>query len=495
MIPLIASLIFGALTFSDQDIDGIRIGPPNMLTGASTVNYRHADIDGDGLADLVLGSGILIQRAGRFPPEERIDLPPAAGEAALDLYEDRLYLRHTDHIVVWRREGGAWKRVYEQEIAWPESRTAWGYWPGASENRIRLERFLYDVHGDGYPDLVTVTPEGIHVFPGTESGWGAAVLLPLPPLLPVRVTDQQLWPPDARRITFPARRMSCRFYIHDGAIRLLQRDQGGAGAAQWQIRRWQLPESGAAGAVPAADSVTAPLFDWMEPCRLNEDDVQDFAGGNWQYSTASVMPVLLYESVVTLDGGTTLQRFRAPSFPHYRPQCMFIDFDGDGDHDLITESALLFEGGVRETVNRLLSADTLPHLLSVYVQAGGRFENTPRLRREIAFRLEKAPYRNGPVLERYRRGELLNITGDFNGDGYRDLVTRERIGRLSVYLAAGYGYPEEAAAELGIPGEARFRIADINADGRSDICIFTFSSDSEDEAAISRVWFAGESAP
>ena len=50
-------------------------------------------------------------------------------------------------------------------------------------------------------------------------------------------------------------------------------------------------------------------------------------------------------------------------------------------------------------------------------------------------------------------------------------------------------------AEIGIPATARFLIADINADGRSDISIFTVSGESGEDTAVSRIWFAGETAP
>ena len=99
------------------------------------------------------------------------------------------------------------------------------------------------------------------------------------------------------------------------------------------------------------------------------------------------------------------------------------------------------------------------------------------------------------MFERYQAAELMNITGDFNGDGYRDLAVRERADRLAIYLAAGFGYPSRMDTAVSIPPAAQFGVADVNADGRSDIVLRWRAGETGDGVELSRVYYAREALP
>jgi hypothetical protein len=216
---------------------------------------------------------------------------------------------------------------------------------------------------------------------------------------------------------------------------------------------------------------TKPLPAHLHPCRLNDDDQIDYAGGLWKLSDSSAVPKAFYETWATLDGGATFHVRHAPSFQNARPRCMFVDFDGDGDLDMVTESAGLLEGGLREGLSRFLTRKALDHSVAVYPQAQGQFWKKPAFRATFRIRLEAPPIRNGPLFGRYQAGELFDLTGDFNGDGYRDALVQEGPGRLGVYLARGLDFPGRPDARPRIPASARFNVADVNGDGRSDIVL------------------------
>src|SRR5690606_23525107 len=117
--------------------------------------------------------------------------------------------------------------------------------------------------------------------------------------------------------------------------------------------RYQLGRE-ANGPFAAADAITdtSPgLPPHVRPCHLNPDTIQDYAGSRWSLSQSAAIPVPIHESWASLDGGKTFQIERAISFPQFRPHAPFLDFDSDGDLDMIMESTTIFDDGVRETAN------------------------------------------------------------------------------------------------------------------------------------------------
>ena len=227
---------------------------------------------------------------------------------------------------------------------------------------------------------------------------------------------------------------------------------------------------------------------------MNEDGIVDFAGTTRDYAeTSPFIHAPIVETSVTTDGGKTIQRVRTYSF---RPRCSFVDFDGDGDLDMITESTGLFEGGVRECVSRLLTQRTVGHEIRVHLQnALGKFPETPDVQTRFTIHLDSVPIRFGNMFDRYWAGQLVDLTGDFDGDGYRDLVVRGRPRRLAVYLSAGYRIPKKPSVTLRVPEQAGFDVFDIDGDGRSDIVVQWSEESADGWESHNRVHFARESGP
>ncbi|MEX2015020.1 MAG: VCBS repeat-containing protein, partial [Candidatus Hydrogenedentales bacterium] len=222
-----------------------------------------------------------------------------------------------------------------------------------------------------------------------------------------------------------------------------------------------------AGDAPTMDGWTEPLPHYLQPCCLNDDPTPDFAGADWHMDPGILAPTPIFEISATLDAGETIRRVRTRGF---RSGCWFTDVDGDGDADLIAESSSLARGGIRESIAKLLWASDVAHEVRVYHQAEGRFDERPSRVHEFGLDMETAPYKMSPFFRRYRLGELVNVTGDFNGDGQNDYLVHHRPDEAVIYLYSGPRDITEAARVQVLPGD-RIGLVDLNGDGLTDLVI------------------------
>ena len=207
---------------------------------------------------------------------------------------------------------------------------------------------------------------------------------------------------------------------------------------------------------------TPALPSYMQPCRLNADETIDYAGGTWDFEQTSAIPMPVHTTSVTTGAGAEIQHRRAVFF---RPHTLFVDFDGDGDLDMVTEETELYNGGAREIISRLLTARQVKHTVAVFAQdAQGGFD-TALVRRTFTLNLPQPPFRNDAVFQDYQNAQLINCTGDFNGDGYRDFAVRERSRTLSVYLSQNkeYGRKPNVVVDVG-DGDGYVGLVDVDGD-------------------------------
>lgn len=485
MLVICALLAAGPLSFLEQPLPGVRVGPVIPYTGQPATNYLRADLDGDGQPELILPDAIYFQRDGHFPEEYRGSWPEAVTAGEADVFGRALYVRTPDGLCIYTREGTNWREALRQPLDWPGARDAAG--ATAPEHALHFRRFVYDLDGDGDPELLDLSADGLHIFGRTGDRFtpkGVLDVLPAMTLAPA--TRQTLWPPEARRIVLPEQAMSGRLLVEKGALVLLTRTEMEGGARAYRRTRITLArdESGHFEEADRHETRTGPLPPHVRPCNLRGGGALDFAGGRWLLSETTPVPLPLYETWASLDGGNSFHIERAPSFQHFRPHCSFLDFDGDGDLDLVTESSRLFEGGIRESVNRYLTERTMPHEIRIHAQADGAFGSGQAARFSLEIDLGAPPAAGGAMLERYRDGALVNLTGDFNGDGFRDLAVRSAADRLVVYLARGWtGFDRKPAATFTIPADAEFAVADLNGNGLADIVLERNMLEEEGEVA------------
>lgn len=474
MLALLALLAAGPASFLEKPLPGVQIGPITPFTGKPATNYLQSDLNADGFPDLVLQDGLMLQQGGGFPDEYRSPLPPSDGYVEADVFGHALYFRTANRLTVYTVAEGGWRPVLDQPLDWPGARDllplALGRGPA-----VTFRRFVYDVDGDDTPELIDIDGQGLHVFRQRNGRYETAGLLNVfPAMLLSPSSTQEIWPANARRIVLPDQQLSCRLLVEKNALTLLTH----LGVSEDKVTYQQdaialhLAEN---GNFTVSDRVTAMLNGlpaFVRPCHLNGDPVLDFAGGRWLLSETTPIPMPIYEIWATLDGGATYHVQRAPCFQHFRPHCTFLDFDSDGDMDLVTESTLLYQDGVRETMNRYLTERRLPHRIEIYPQDANAFSKTAAVSHTVYLALESPPIAGGAMITRYEAGKLINLTGDFNGDGYLDLAARTAPARLCLYLADGWkGFGDTPSESIAIPENADFAVADLNGDGLADLLL------------------------
>jgi len=488
-------MFFTAITFMQEDIPGLRVSSVDSLSGLVSTNYRQADLDGDGKLDLLLPDEVFFQRGGGFPAEGRTPMPGAIERAHGDIWDGSIYLWFPDRLEVVRWESTEWNRIAEQSLARPEKID--GYESASEVNTgVWFDRFLHDLDGDGSPEIVVPGEKGIHIYSKGENEYLETVCLDvLPSLHFFQPPRQPLWPPESRQIAFPRRGMTCRFFFEGNGLTIIDRKEGPDTRIVYRIRRYTLDVKDGYSLMHGTTyhSVSEPLPAHFRPCRLNDDDFIDFAGGDWTLSTSSPLPMPIYETSASTDNGKTLQSIRTPSF---QPQCSFVDFDEDGDLDMIAESTGLFDGGTRECISRILTSDRVEHEIAVYFQNGqGVFSKSPDVRGRFSLILDTPPSRGSFMFQRYQSSELFDITGDFNRDRRRDVVVQDRPGRLAVFFNRDDRFSTRPDALVTIPENARFGVTDVNGDGRSDIVVRWYASSPEPMTEHNCVYLTQKDAP
>ncbi len=483
MIAAVLAIALGALAFDARELPGIEVTGVRPLSGKAITNYSHADLDGDGLTDILLDDAILFQRQGGYPAASRYALPDAGDAARLQAWNGDLYLWSESLLSRYRWHERGWERVVAYALPRPETDPL----PAASgATGGRRQAFLHDFDGDGTPEVFSVTPEGVHVFARHGAGYNEAGLLNILPGR--RITSDavpRLWLPEARRLSFPVLKMACRLVMEGDGITVLLREAVDSETVRYGRTRYRWDGE---QAVARGTETTQAVASYLHPCRLNDDGMLDLAGGCEKTSETTMLPLPVYETWASLDGGKTFHVRRSASIPGFRPRCAFVDFDGDGQADMITEETGLFEGGAREAMSRLLTLPEVGHTVRVFRQQDGGFARQPALRAVFVIRLESPAAAQGDMFSRYRAGKLVDVSGDFDGDGSRDLVVQDRIDRLSVHLVRDWIFRSTPDAVLSIDRAAQFAVADVNDDGRSDIVL-------HEEGKMSRVYFSREEGP
>ena len=482
---VVACLAAGAITFQPQQMPGLEAGPVPLFAAQSPLNCRQVDFDGDGRVDLLFDNAVWLQRDGLFPSELRQLLPPGAAGALLDTFGGRLYALREGRLRVFHWKEGAFTLEQEQKLAWPASV------PDAPSG---LGRFLHDIDGDKVPELISVDERGVSVFAQKGGSYAEAAQLAgvLPELGYLQLPEQPVWPKTRRALSFPARQMACDFVLDGAVLSVVSRRPVQAG--QFMFQRESRPLSLKNGVCTAEASImedSAAVPEHLRPCRLNGDGMLDLAGYRRTEMAGRAVPASMLETWASLDGGRTFAVRRAAVTDRFLPQTPFIDMDGDGLTDMVTESTTLFEGGTREVVERFMTRPAVDHVVRVYRQRGGTFSDKPDVEFRASIRLEAPPWRIPPAYLRYQTGELTNLCGDYDGDGRRDIAVRDRSDRVALWLSRGGAFGGAPDAVVHVDAAARFAVADVNGDGRSDIIEIREPAPQSKTAAAALVHFSG----
>lgn len=463
MIAAVLGLALAGLTFlPPEEAPGLWVGGPKPLGGGALTNYRPADLSGDGAPELLFADRVWFQRDGWFPGEARASLPETLAGKTLDVFQEALYGLGNGRLAAARWTGETFEVLFDQPLEAP--------W----EDRGGAGRFLHDLDGDGVPEVVCAEERGLRVFALRDGTCQPAGLLEVYPGFALEENPAStLWPRPRRQLAFPARRLSCDVTCEAMTVSVLFPQPGPGGRPAYARRTHPLSLGGGVFTAGPAGGVWhgRPVEPFLRPCRLNGDDIPDFAGVRMSHTRGRVLNAPVMEYWATLDGGKTFTVRRSVCVPGFRPQGGFVDMDGDGLVDMVTEGSPLFDGGARETAAHLVAKHTLPHEVRVYPQSPEGFAERPSMTFQTDLDLGGALWEQPPALASYTAGQLVQHWGDFNGDGRCDLLARTAGGRVEVFLARDGAFSRAADAVLAVPENSQVSTADVNGDGCWDVVV------------------------
>lgn len=466
MIGAVFCVLLGGLVFQEQEMPYLSVSS-SLSVGESIVSHKGLDLNRDGRQDLLVDGQVLLQQDGGYPPEGHTKLPPLPDIAKLDVWQDLIYVRHAEGLQQYSWSNGAWVQHLDQALTWAapirtdvEKRPLW------TQND-----FLHDVDGDGQPEIICVTQEGVVIYGAVEGIYEEVrrmAVMPKPHLSVTAATA--LWPEAQRRFRYPVRKMQCSLLMEDGQLTVIERVEQGQ-QAQYRGTVYPMTLEGANPPVAIRNFETEWVPERCSLLRLNEDNIPDLLLMDWEYSTASAVPAPIQITKVSLDGGKSFQSFRARQLPGYRMHAAMVDVNGDGRMDVVQERVEIFDRGIRESVMAMLTKKTLRHTIAVYLQGEDGFSKTADYQQHFSMQFKQAPAKQGTWYNNYLAGFRHSLTGDVDGDGWKDVVVQESIERLDIRSI------RDGALLGSIPvseAEDYWKVHDLNGDGRSEICIYNF---------------------
>ncbi|MCC6488207.1 MAG: VCBS repeat-containing protein [Candidatus Hydrogenedentes bacterium] len=470
--PILVLAILGA-DFVQQEFDGvIPYEPAPYGTPEKGKGFRLGDFNGDGASDVITKDFLLLQLGGGFPRQGQRPLPNFGGRAAGDLWGQDLYFLLSDRLEIVRWSGDTWQRVLSQDMSWPRTGLVSQLAGSPQDNSVSFASFLFDVDGQGTPEVILPAEDGVHIYRRNGAFYEAAgtLLASLPPFTLENAGDVTLWPQKRRALSPPRQTRTFSFSLREQQVCLAYASPVAGGMVQHRLCHYPvLPgkDGFSLGPEPALDTLSKPVPAGVSALFLNGDDVIDLCQTQVTSMTTSTVPVPVLDVSLSTNGGETFTTLRSVTLTT-TPR--FADMNGDGLLDFIGERTALFDGGLRETLLRAMSRRRVDHEVRVHLQSAARgFSASPLFSHLFAVDLDKAPLHQSPLFMRYTRGSLVNMQGDFDADGFLDAAIQDRPDRIAVYRGSQSGFETVPYAAITLTAIESFCVADLNADGRADV--------------------------
>ncbi len=441
---------------------GFAAGPVARVTG----NFSHADVDRDGRLDLLFDSEIWLRDAGPGW-KSKIGFPETGGEGFYDLDTSGvLWVAAQDRLAGWQWDAasGAWEKKSEQEF--PFDAAGWEKETGGGRRR-----FLHDLDRDGMDDLVLVGREEARWHRRTRKGFDrkGALMARLPAPQMIMPAQVPLWPPERRALALPARRLSCEVSLVGSRMFILYGIDSPEGL-RWALSIW---EAGVAG-----EGQTEEETPWQSPA-LPRDVVPVWldAGGSLpgfaRIVREAVPGTASMDEYVTCEvwetGDRAPRAFRRITLPKMALHPPLADLNRDGRLDVLLMTLGLTGRGMRERAQEMLTGNRLRLEVTAWMRGEKGYPPEPSWQVVRTLQLDAPPVRGPRMLEWAAQGQLVFLAGDFNGDGFADLMVRERMDLVACYPCGADGCAQAPLFTFTVSPDESVFPADVNGDGIADI--------------------------
>lgn len=146
------------------------------------------------------------------------------------------------------------------------------------------------------------------------------------------------------------------------------------------------------------------------------------------------------------------------------------DVDGDGFMDMVLGYIPL---NTREGFRKMITAEQIDFSLRFYFsRPGAGFPKDPDSQRDLVIHFDREFF--STVNRGLYYEQFVNLNGDFNGDGKKDLLVRDRSDAVSVYFfvsrETGFSPKADLKFNSSEPIDS-YEVKDLNGDGVSDLII------------------------
>lgn len=231
---------------------------------------------------------------------------------------------------------------------------------------------------------------------------------------------------------------------------------------------WKVAYQGPDGSFGAPRSLERPLFDWLPGASLS---------GPLNFDGDALPDFLAMRSVFRLDDprttvGVDYGRWKGQPGMRYSLRsrdpaglAWIDDLDGDGVDDLCSSLFSYLVSSSGDLIDFFLRDDARFTLRFFFGKAGRGLAGTPEDALEVKVRTTAFTGQLAPPID---------LSGDFNGDGRRDLLVRRSETQIELRLMSSSkrAFSKIADAVFEVDENQSVRAVDLNGDGKSDLLCF-----------------------